>query len=279
MEAEKPSKLDAEYSSQPRETWYSSVADAYDRLRPRYPDALIDRAIAVAQLPANATLLEIGCGPGTATTAFAQRGCSIVGLEPSSEACELARQNCAAYPNVEIVNTTFEAWELKPGRFDAVLAATSFHWVAPEVGYSKAAEALKNEGSLILLWNMTLQPNDEIYQAVQPIYQAQAPALIRYESRENQTAQLQKLEQGVINSVQFQNLVSEAIACEVTYSVEDYLALLSTYSPYIALDPQTRSNLFAELRSALNSWDALSLSYLSAFQIAQRRSSFGQNLA
>jgi hypothetical protein len=36
------------------------------------------------------------------------------------------------------LNTTFEEWELELERFNAVLAATSFHWVSPEVRYAKA---------------------------------------------------------------------------------------------------------------------------------------------
>src|SRR5919199_1486233 len=93
---------------QQRKNWYSRVADAYNRVRPRYPTQLIDRAVELAKLPADAIILEVGCGPGTATTAFAQLGFSMVCLEPSQEAFQLARQNCAPYADVEIRNTTFE---------------------------------------------------------------------------------------------------------------------------------------------------------------------------
>lgn len=110
-----------------KKTWYSAIADAYNRTRPPYPPTLISRVLELAQLPSEARLLEIGCGPGTATVDFAQRGFSMVGLEPSPEAGQLARDNCTPYAAVEIVNTTFEEWPLEPQRFDAVLAATSFH--------------------------------------------------------------------------------------------------------------------------------------------------------
>ncbi|MEA5505625.1 hypothetical protein VB735_21435 [Halotia wernerae UHCC 0503] len=75
-----------------------------------------------------------------------------------------------------------------------------------------------------------------------------------------------------INSGQFKDLISEQMICEVTYSIDDYLALLSTYSPYIALDPQQRNSLFANLQEALkNNCDkSIQTSYLSAFHIAQK---------
>ncbi|MEW6491626.1 MAG: class I SAM-dependent methyltransferase [Cyanobacteriota bacterium] len=259
-------------TSEQRKNWYSEVADAYNRARPRYPKELIDRAVEVAQLHKDATILEVGCGPGIATIPFARFGFSIVCLEPSQEACQLARQNCASYPSVEITNTTFEEWELEAEKFDAVLAATSFHWVAPEIGYLKAATALKDNGSLILLWNMTPQPPYEVYQALHEVYQTHAPSLARYEERGTQEEQLRRFGQTVIDSGRFKGLVSEQLACEVTYSIDDYLLLLSTLSPYIALDPQERNSLFEGLRAVLerNCTRSILTSYLSAFQIAQK---------
>lgn len=259
---------------QQRKNWYGQVADAYNRVRPRYPKQLINRVVELAKLPTDALILEVGCGPGTATTAFAQLGFSMICLEPNPEAWQLARQNCAAYPDIEIRNTTFEEWQLEPERFNAVLAATSFHWVSPEIGYPKAAAALKDNGFLILLWNTALEPNDEVYQGLHKVYQTQVPSLAQFheEQRGRQAGFLRGFGQIVMNSGQFKNLVSEQVVCEVTYSINDYLGLLSTYSPYIALDPQKRDFLFEGLREVLetNRTGSIQTSYLSAFQIAQK---------
>ena len=56
------------YTVEQRKSWYSEVADAYNRTRPRYPMQLISRAVELAELDKEAILLEVGCGPGTATT-------------------------------------------------------------------------------------------------------------------------------------------------------------------------------------------------------------------
>lgn len=263
------------YNNQPleeRKTWYSAVQQAYNRVRPRYPQGLVERAIELAQLPNHASILEVGCGPGTVTTSFAQLGFSMVCLEPSPDAYQLARQNCEPYPNVEVINTTFEEWALELGRFNAILAATSFHWVSPEVGYPKAASALQDNGSLILLWNMTLQPPYQVYQVLDEVYQTHAPSLAGYETQEKQQESLKKLEQMILNSGQFQNIASEQIPCQVTYSIDDYLALLGTYSPYIGLEPQQQQGLFQALRRELESTcgQEISLSYLCAFQLGRK---------
>ncbi len=255
-----------------RKSWYSPAAEAYAKLRPRYPKDLIQRVVEVAHLSSSSKILEVGCGPGTATVAFAQFGGSMDCLEPNPEFCQLARQNCAHYPNVEIRNTSFEEWPLEAEKFDTVLAATSFHWIDPEIGYPKAANALRADGRLILLWNKELQPSYEVYQSLSEIYQARAPDLSRYEARATQEKILRELGQMAIASGQFKNLVSEQFECEVTYSVNDYLMLLSTYSPYLKLDPQSRDFLFNGLREKIEQdlGGSIQLSYLSAFHITQK---------
>lgn len=262
------------YSTEQRKNWYSDAAKNYNKTRPRYSQQLIDRVLELAQLPSDASILEVGCGPGIATTAFARSGFNLVCLEPSPEACQIARQNCLEYPNVEILNTTFEEWELGTKKFSAVLAATSFHWVAPEIAYLKTATALEDRGRLILLWNTGVQPHDRLYQLLSPVYQHLAPSLAEFHDRERATSSenLIAFGQNVIDSGYFQDLVFEQSVCEATYSIDDYLALLSTYSPYIALEAEKRAILFASLTEVLqeNGEKMIQGSYLSAFHLAHK---------
>jgi protein-L-isoaspartate O-methyltransferase len=255
-----------------RKNWYSPAAEAYDRARPSYPEEVINRVAAIAGLSSNSKILEVGCGPGTATVAFARLGCSIVSLEPNPDFYKLARQNCQQYSNVEIKNIAFEEWANEPEQFDAVLAASSFHWIPSEVGYPKAAEALRENGSLILLWNKELQPSYQTYQRLSEVYQLHAPHLDRYEDREMQETILKGLGQIAIDSGQFKNLVGGYIEPAVTYITEQYLTLLNTYSPYLKLDTQTKQTLFEGLKNVIKSdfGGSLQLSYISAFHVAQK---------
>ncbi|MBD2067473.1 class I SAM-dependent methyltransferase [Leptolyngbya sp. FACHB-671] len=252
-----------------RKHWYSPAAEAYQQVRPRYPQALIDRVVDIAQLSANSSLLEIGCGPAIATPAFAALGCYMVCVEPNSDFYHLAQQTCTAYPQVELQNYSFEEWELAPQSFDAVLAASSFHWIPPEIGYPKAAAALRPEGQLILLWNKELQPQYEVYQQLSEIYQTHEPTLNRsYEDSATQMAILNEMGQMAIASGYFQDLVAGHIEVEVTYTVDQYLLLLNTYSPYLKLEAQQKQSLFAELRQVLEqNGDTVQLAYVSAFHI------------
>ncbi len=255
-----------------RRTWYSPAAEAYDKARPHYPRALIDRAIELTQLANDATILEIGCGPGTATVTFAELGFSMLCLEPNPDFCAIARRNCAKYSKVDIQSTSFEEWNLEANRFNAVLAATSIHWIPREVAYPKVANALQDDGVLILLWNVPAIPSYEVYQALQEVYQVHAPSLSQYKGKETHEAELREFEQIVISSGQFKDVVFEQTEWEVTYNVDEYLTLLSTFSQYLELDAKSRNALFEGLQHKIdeNFAGRLQLLNLSAFHVARK---------
>ena len=261
------------YQCADKNNWYSSVAKAYDRTRPRYPDKIMERLQEIAQLKSGKKVLEIGCGPGIATVTLAETGVDLIGLEPSLAACQIAQQNCADYYNVEFVNSTFENWELDQAKFDLILATTSFHWIAPGIRTKKIAAALNQEGIVALLWNTPPQISYEVYQTIAEVYQTHVPNLAKYETHASYQENIDKTGQELIDSDLFQNLQQEQVITQVIYSVEDYLTLLSTLSPYIKLETKQRNILFVELAKALQSecGDQLDLSYLSMMQIAYKK--------
>ncbi len=278
MSQEKPiSKQLKAFSSRPiteRKTWYTPAAEAYDRARPKYPQEICDRILHLADLPENPKLLEIGCGPGTATVNFAPTGFDILCLEPNPVFCELARRNCAEYSNVEIRNVALEEWPLEAGQFDLVYAANAFHWIPPELGYSKVADALKPGASLALIWNMNLEPSLELWEQLKPMFEAHAPKLGRYEGVERQAEILLELGQMMVESGRFSDPTVESICCDRTYSSDGYLTLLSTYSPYLALSEEMQLRLFEGLRAAIAKQSpspSIQLFNRCGFQLAQKR--------
>jgi SAM-dependent methyltransferase len=254
-----------------RKQWYSSAAQAYYEARPRYPQVLIDRAIAIAQLDADSSILELGCGPAIATGDFAKLGCQLEAIEPNPDFYQLAQQVCHSAPNVRLHNCTFEEWELPPQKFDTIVAATSFHWISPNIGYPKAVAALRPEGHLILLWNKELQPHAEIYDRLSEIYSKYAPTIERaYEDASTQLAILDRLGQLAIDSGYFKDMVTEWVEVKVKYSIDRYLLLLNTYSNHLKLPPQQLQTLFNGLRRELeDNGDTIALSYVSAVYVAR----------
>jgi SAM-dependent methyltransferase len=129
---------------------FGQVAERYERVRPSYPNALVDEVIALA---GEGRALEVGAGTGKATLMFAQRGVAVHAVEPSAEMASIARRRCADFPEVTIVESDFEAWDGDRHAFGLVFSAQAWHWVSPEVKYVRAREALSDGGLLSAFWN------------------------------------------------------------------------------------------------------------------------------
>jgi SAM-dependent methyltransferase len=135
---------------------FNGVAVEYDRNRPAYPDALIDRACEVARVKAGDRVLEIGCGTGQLTRSLLARGLRVTALEPGDELVRLAEENLKDAGAVELVHARLEDVQLRE-RYDAVLSASAIHWVDPDLGWQKIADALAPSGTLALIQYFGLQ--------------------------------------------------------------------------------------------------------------------------
>jgi SAM-dependent methyltransferase len=153
-----------------RATVFDAVADAYDRHRPAYPDALVDLACELAGIGPGDPVLEVGCGTGQLTRGLAARGLRVTALEPGAGLLARARAHVSAPRDpsrpddpsrardqnrpgdeVEFVHGRFEDAVLPRGRFRAAFAASSVHWVEPSRSWRGVAHALAPGGTLALL--------------------------------------------------------------------------------------------------------------------------------
>jgi SAM-dependent methyltransferase len=144
---------------------FGSDAERYDRTRPSYPGALVERIVAASPGP---DVLDVGCGTGIAARQFRAAGCRVLGVDPDTRMADLARQS-----GLEAEVATFEAWDPAGRTFDAVVSGQAWHWVDPVAGAAKAAQVLRPGGRLALFWNAFQPPPDlgesfaEVYRRVQ----------------------------------------------------------------------------------------------------------------
>jgi SAM-dependent methyltransferase len=149
---------------------FDQAADVYGRARPGYPDALIGNVVSYAALKPDDRILEIGCGTGQATKSFARRGFPILATDPGAEMLRAARAGLSEFGAVEFLETTFEAWPMERAAFRLVVAAQSWHWVAPEVRFVKAAEALSPRGSLAVFGHVPVGLPTPLHERFKDIY-------------------------------------------------------------------------------------------------------------
>ncbi|NEO86385.1 MAG: class I SAM-dependent methyltransferase [Spirulina sp. SIO3F2] len=254
-----------------RQIWYADVAVDYERVRQRYPDVVIDGAIATAGLLPPAQVLEIGCGPGIATFAWADRGYQLTCIEPNPKFYTIMQAKCALYPQVQVENVAFEQWTVQPGQFDAVLAANSLHWIDPDVAYRQASQALRPGGHLIELFHLTPEPAPWVFEKLRPAYTG-LPPLFDYEGEAGQHVNIQVFSQALLNSGYFEDLVVEIMPWSKIYSTTDYLALLNTLSSYIRLTALERDRLFKQLQSLIDTelGGEIEVFNLCAFQVGTK---------
>ena len=227
-------------------TTFDEVAELYDDVRPGYPEALVDDVLALSEIPAGGRLLEIGCGTGQATMPFARRGYSMLCLELGRNLAALAAEHCRPYSQVEVQNAAFEEWPLQPESFDLVFSAEAFHWIPPEVGYRKAAAALKEGGSLALFWHHSPAEDTPFRRAIQRVYEQRAPHLVEHLPGKAQSETLiGKTLADFDASGLFGPVTVRRYPLLETYTMERYLKLLRTYSPIRRLDARARQDLLA----------------------------------
>ena len=130
---------------------FDEVADEYDRHRPTYPERLIDSACTTAGLKRGAEVLEIGCGTGQLTRSLLARGLRVTAIEPGAQLAKLARRRLGGAGELALVGARFEDAPLPHAHFRAVLSASAIHWVDPDVGWQRAANALVPGGTLALV--------------------------------------------------------------------------------------------------------------------------------
>jgi SAM-dependent methyltransferase len=222
---------------------FDEIAELYDEARQRYPEELIDDIVSLAGTTQGGRILEVGCGTGQATLAFARRGYSILGLEPGARPAEVARRNLNAYPRADIQVTTFEDWELDEGAYELVVFADSFRWIAPSVGYSKSAQALKPGGSLAIFRNTSAPEDSELRREMDAVYRQHAPELAGYDAQRASAGAGERRQADMSRLGLFEPVTVRRYPWVAEFDAIAYTKLLNTYSDHRRLKEGTRRSL------------------------------------
>src|SRR5690242_4721301 len=138
-------------------------AERYDRARPAYPAALIER------LASGQDVLDVGCGTGIVARQLRAAGCRVLGVDVDERMAEQARRG-----GLEVEVSTFEAWDPGPRTFDTVVAGQTWHWIDPVAGAAKAAHVLRPGGRLAVFWNV-FRPAPALAEALAAVYRRVVP--------------------------------------------------------------------------------------------------------
>jgi SAM-dependent methyltransferase len=254
-----------------RET-FDEAAELYERARPTYPDDVFDDLVSLAGLQEGARLVEIGCGTGQATLPLAERGFEIVCVELGEQLAALARRKLAGFPRVEVITAPFEAWKPSRAEFDAVVAFTAFHWIDPGVRYEESARLLREGGALAVVTTKHVLPDggDRFFAEVQEDYRAVTPE--DDNSAPPRPDEVSDISSEIEASGCFADVAVRRYLWDVTYSSDQYIDVLDTYSGHRALDDARRQLLYERIHRRIEARpeQRVRKTYLAVLHVARR---------
>jgi len=230
---------------------FEETADLFNEVRLGYPEALVEDVLALANMPPDGRILEIGCGPGNATLPYAQRGYRITAVELGQKLAAIAAQKLAPYPNVQIVNTAFEDWPLEASAFDLAISAEAMHWIPPEIGYPKVAGALKPGGSAAFYWNIDGEQQSEAALALEHVIEQFAPEAMRTQKEITAEWLTDNIARNFKTDGRFGPMTVRQYPLLESYTADQYLKLLRTHSIYRTLEKERKKQLFSAVSARL----------------------------
>jgi SAM-dependent methyltransferase len=226
---------------------FGEDASRYDRARPHYPDALVETIVAAAP---GRRLLDVGCGTGIAARQFQAAGCNVLGIEVDERMAALARHS-----RVPVEVGAFEDWEPAGRTFDAVVSGQTWHWIDPDAGAAKAAEALRPGGYLALFWNVFALAGDlaEAFSAVYarvlpdlPFEPWARPAVAMY------TGIVEKARAGIAGTGAFAAVEERRFEWKQIYTRDEWLDQVPTHGGINQFPPERVQALLAGLGDAID---------------------------
>jgi SAM-dependent methyltransferase len=128
---------------------FTDRTDDYVKYRPSYPKAAIDAIVDGLQGTPRPRAADIGAGTGISARLLADRGLSVVAVEPN----QAMRDAAEPHASVEWRDGTGENTGLDATSLDLVLAAQAFHWFRQHEALREFARILRPFGRLALMWN------------------------------------------------------------------------------------------------------------------------------
>ncbi len=226
---------------------FGSDPERYNRARPSYPAALVERVIAASP---GRDVLDVGCGTGIVARQFQAAGCSVLGVEPDARMAGHARQR-----GLEIEVATFEDWDPAGRAFDVIVAGQAWHWIDPVAGAGKAARSLRPGGRLAVFWNASQPPPDlaEAFAAVfrrvlpdSPLFQRSVPGAEAYSGLSAKAAD------GIRETSAFGDPEHWEFEWDRPYSRDEWLEQVPTSGFAVRLQPDAMQRILAGIGAAID---------------------------
>jgi len=243
---------------------FGSVAEEYDRVRPGYPARLVDDVLAYVGPLRAGGVVDVGAGTGRATLAFAGRGVRVTAVEPDARMAEVLASRSAGLP-VTVHVGPFESFPVAEP-FDVLTCGQAWHWVDPAIRWDRAVQALRPGGTVALFANRDRPADPAVYRELRAAYGEHHPYPWEDEPPLDEATLAWDEMAGQPGLVDY---TTRLYRWQRTMSVTDLVALLSTTSSHLIMDPPARGAIYADIHDRLHGEILLDLD--TELHLARRR--------
>lgn len=132
---------------------FSSRVEDYEKYRPSYPTALVEKIFDYVGVPSQSIVADIGSGTGIFTQLILAEGAKVVAIEPNESMRQAAEIKLSHNPSFTSQNGSAENTDLENHSVDLITAAQAFHWFNNAETKAEFARILNQNGWLALIWN------------------------------------------------------------------------------------------------------------------------------
>jgi SAM-dependent methyltransferase len=218
------------------------------------------RLMRAADVPADARVLDVGCGTGDVTrdAARAARRGSVTGIDLSSAMLERARELAAALGihNVTFLHGDAQRFPFAPGSFDLVISRTGTMFFADQrAAFTNIASALRPRGRMALMSWQGPERNEWFLEFVDAMTLGRGLAPPPPDAPSPFAHADTTRTEGILTAAGFTDVAFESLELPMYFgaTVEEGHRILGELLAWMAgeLDPDDRARAFERLRATL----------------------------
>ena len=158
---------------------FDGLSDDYDRYRPRYPEALIERIVEWLPPRDGLRVVDAGAGTGIALDALVPVRGPAARYEAVDLSDDMVQQGRRKHPYAEWAVGAAEPYLETAGTVDLVVAAQSYQWMDRPRFLAAAAAALGADGVLAIMQNNRDATASAFLDAYESLLEAMSPGYSR----------------------------------------------------------------------------------------------------
>ena len=239
---------------------FDGIAEQYEASRPGYPAQVVEFVAATARLGPGAAVLEVGCGTGQLTERLAFSGFRLTAIDIGRSMIGAARRRLAG-ADVSFHVAPFEDLAMADASFDLVISSAAFHWIDPEIAFTKSARLLRPGGWLALLGTVE-QYDDPVGAALRALWAAGNDTGGAWDRRPSDP-------EAFAATGLFRDPACLTDRQRDILPAADLIALESTRATFLSWPPGTQRHFTDELRRVLQPQPAVQLTRHTSVTMAQ----------